>query len=151
MMYSDALVSFLKAWEGLKLSPSGDPLVSGVVDVGYGHVIREGEERRTITEEEADQLLRWDLEKLCAAMDNLILVALTQYQFDALLSWTYNLGTGALLKSTLLRCVNDEDLDRAAEEFQRWVNAGGKVAPGLVKRRAAERAMFEAGNYEGKP
>jgi len=100
----------------------------------------------TITKEGAEELLREDVKRFEGYVDRLVKVPLTQGQFDALVSFTYNLGPGALEKSTLLDQLNRGDYDSAAEQFGRWVKAGGKTLAGLVRRRAAERALFE-----GKP
>lgn len=151
MTYSDALVDFTKGWEGLKLVPSEDPLVRGIIDVGHGHVIQPDEERRRITVAEADELLRWDLMNDAEEVEERINPGLEQNQFDALLAFTFNLGIGAFAHSTLLRYINAGDLAAAAEEFPRWVRASGRVVQGLVKRRAAERAMFLSADYSGRP
>jgi len=158
--YSDALIDFMRAWEGCKLVPSGDPLVPGVVDVGYGHVLQPGEAHRAITHAEAMELLEWDLTIRSEAVDRMVEVDVEQCQHDALVSFAFNVGIDddddtkpeGLGDSTLLRCVNAGDFVAAAAEFGKWVRAGGRDAvPGLVKRRAAERAMFVNGDYSGRP
>ena len=151
MTPSDNLVAFVKGWEGLKLSPSEDPLVRGIVDVGYGHVIQPDEDRRSITAEEADELLRWDLANDAEEVGERLAFELAQSQFDALVAFTFNLGIGAFAHSTLLRYVNAGQFGAAAAEFPRWVRAGGRIVNGLVKRRAAERRMFELADYGGRP
>lgn len=156
MTYSEPLVPFLQAWEGLKLVPSRDPLNPSVVDVGHGHVLLPGEDvgpDGRITREEALELLRWDLELKCDAVDELITVPLEQHQADAIISWTFNLGEKRLRTSSLLRRINARDFVGASEEFSKWVYAGDldRPVPGLVKRRAAERDMFVAGEYGGRP
>lgn len=153
MIYSHELVAFLQAWEGLKLVPSGDPLVPGVIDVGYGHVLLAGEsvgDDGCITPAEARELLEWDLFNICDDVDDLVCVGLTQPEFDALLSFTYNLGVTAFSQSTLLRKINAEEWSEIPDQFLRWNKASGKVVPGLVKRRAAELAMWN-GDYSGRP
>ena len=92
---------------------------------------------------DARRLLRETVEGYADAVRAAVAVPLSQGQFDALVSFTYNLGPGALRRSTLLRRVNAGEPD-AAEEFDRWTFAGGRRLPGLVRRRAAERALFEA-------
>lgn len=159
MTYSDGLAEFLKAWEGLKLVPSGDRLVPGILDVGYGHVIRDGEAVRAITEHEADVLLDWDLQQTCEGVKQLLEVGVAQHQLDALIAFAFNVGLDidpdyraeGLGDSTLLRYVNRGDFTPAAAEFPKWIYANGEVSRGLVKRRAAERAMFEFGRYDGRP
>ena len=134
-------LDLIKSFEGLRLSAYKD--VVGVVTIGYGTTsgVKMGD---TITKERAEELLREDVKRLEGYVDRLVKVPLTQGQFDALVSFTYNLGPGALEKSTLLDQLNRGDYDSAAEQFWRWVKAGGKTLPGLVRRRAAERALFEA-------
>jgi len=97
----------------------------------------------TITKERAEELLREDVKRFEGYVDRLVKVPLTQGQYDALVSFVYNLGPGALERSTLLDQLNRGDYDSAAEQFGRWVFAGGKTLAGLVRRRAAERALFE--------
>jgi lysozyme len=151
MTPSDDLVAFVQGWEGLKLAPSGDPLVPGVVDVGYGHCLQTGEERRPITADEALELLRWDLYIDAEAIEPRISVGLLQHEFDACLAFSYNVGVSAFIKSTLLRLLNAGDFPGAADEFPKWNKAGGRVVPGLAKRRAAEQAMFRSADYGGRP
>lgn len=153
MIYGDPLVPFLKAWEGLKLTPSRDPLNPNVIDVGHGHVIQPGETARAITRDEAHELLLWDMERKAEVVSELIVPALEQHQFDALLSWTFNLGAGNLRASTLLRKVNAGELDDVPEQMMRWVFAGhnDEPVPGLVKRRRAEIAIWRDGDYSGRP
>lgn len=151
MTHSEELVEFVKRWEGLKLVPSPDPLVPGVADVGYGHVLRPSDSKEPITREQADALLRADLDGFAVAVDEMVKPTLAQHEFDALVSLAYNVGANALGASTLLRKVNANDFYGAAEEFPRWVRAGGRIVGGLVKRREAERAMFEDGDYSGAP
>ena len=109
---------------------------------GYGTTagVKQGQ---TITKERADELLREDVARFEAQVLRLVKVPLTQGQFDALTSFVYNLGAGNLGNSTLLRLLNAGDYKGAAAQFDRWNKAGGKVLAGLVRRRAAERALFE--------
>jgi lysozyme len=84
----------------------------------------------------------------------LVKTDLTQWRFDALVSFTYNVGAGALAGSTLLKKVNAKDFEAAALEFHRWNKGGGKVLAGLVRRRASESLLFQNIpdlNYDGKP
>lgn len=151
MTYSDELREFIKRWEGGPfLAPHWDA-IGRVWDIAWGHVLTESEESRPITQDEAEMLLDWDLHFANDAVCSLVTFPVAQCQFDALVSWTYNLGVGNLKKSTLLKRVNAGDFDGAAEEFPKWANAGGRPIVGLARRRAAERAIFEAGNYDGRP
>lgn len=99
---------------------------------------------QTITQQQADDYLRRDVRQFERAVARQVRVPLTQGQFDALVSFAFNLGEGALAQSTLLRLLNAGDYAGAAAQFDRWNKAGGRVLPGLVRRRAAERALFEA-------
>ncbi len=118
--------------------------------IGYGHVIRKGENiKEPLTEKEATQLLISDLERwVVPCIQRSVRVPLQQYQIDALASFIYNVGCGAFRRSTLLRKLNSRDYVGAANEFLRWVyytdNSGRKVkSEGLVRRRAAEKSLFE--------
>ena len=150
MKVTEELVSFVKRWEGLKLEASPDPLVPGVWDVGYGHVLRT-EERPTWTREQADAALRMDLDATAVGVDDAVRVTLAQHEFDALVSLAFNVGTKAVAESTLMRRLNGNDFYGAADEFLRWNRAGGRIVAGLVKRRQAEQSMFEEAIYTGAP
>jgi lysozyme len=129
----------LKQFEGLELTAYQD--VAGIWTIGYGHTggVKEGD---TITLEEAELLLRKDLRRFEATVSKVITAKLSQNQYDALVSFTYNVGERAFIKSTLRRKLNQGDYAGAAEEFPRWVYAGGKIVKGLQNRRAQERALF---------
>lgn len=151
MTYSEALVAFVKAWEGLKLEASGDPLVPGVRDIGYGHKLMPSESPGRITPEQADAWLRLDLDGHLHDLDQHIHVALEQHEQDAVLSLAYNVGVEALRTSTLLHRINTNRFEEAADEFPRWCRAGGRIVPGLKRRRLAERAIFLDADYSGRP
>lgn len=152
---SDELVEFLKRAEGF--SPVWYK-VNGVGNdtIGYGHERKKGDDFKTpITEDEGDDILRNDLRFFVDSVNDLVSVELEQQQFDALVSFAYNCGSSNLEHSTLLRMVNANKLDVAANEFKKWVygNKAGKkeIIPGLVNRRAKERAIFVNGDYEFEP
>ncbi len=118
---------------------------AGYPTIGYGHLITEANKEQFldgVDEDEALELLRSDVGKAERAVLRLISVPLTQGQFDALVSFTFNLGSGALQRSTLRRKVNREEHDDVPAEFMKWVWAGGRKLKGLVKRRAAESAIY---------
>jgi len=96
----------------------------------------------TITKDRAEQLLAEDISRFEPEGDRLVKVPISQNQWDALMSFTYNLGAANLESSTLLKLLNAKDFQGAAAQFPRWNKAGGKVLNGLVKRRAAEQALF---------
>lgn len=140
MKISQRGIDLIKHFEGLRLDAYRDSV--GVLTIGYGHTVDVRLDQR-ITTEEAEKILRDDLEVF---MHGVLKAAeplkLTQGQFDALVSFAFNLGLGSLKSSTLLKKLKAGDAAGASFEFQRWVYAGGKKLPGLVKRREAERALF---------
>lgn len=140
MKPSQACIDLVKASEGLRLQAYRDS--GGKPTIGYGHTagVKMGQ---TITEAEAEQLLVDDLDDAADGVRRLVTVSLKQGQFDALCDFVFNLGAGRLMGSTLLRVLNRGDYGAAAVQFKFWVMGGGEVLPGLVKRRAAERALFE--------
>lgn len=140
MQPSQAAIDLIKAAEGLRLTAYRDS--GGILTIGYGSTggIKPGQ---TITPEQAEAMLVDDLDEAAEAVRQLVTVPLTQGQFDALCSFVFNLGAGRLRDSTLLRLLNQRKYGEAAAQFRFWVMASGQPLPGLVKRRAAERAMFE--------
>lgn len=139
MKVSNNGINLVKHFEGLELKAYRDSV--GILTIGYGHThaVKAGD---VITGEQADAFLREDLQVAELNVNTNVKVKLTQGQFDALVSFVFNLGSGNFVKSTLIRKLNAGDYAGAADEFGRWVNAGGKKLPGLVKRRAAEREVF---------
>jgi lysozyme len=122
---------------------------AGVWTIGYGATrwrngmaVREGD---TIDEDAARRLLARDLADAADAVARLVRVPLTDPQFAALISLTYNIGRGAFARSTMLTHINAGRLAEAAAEFPRWNQAGGRVLPGLVRRRAEEMRLFRSG------
>lgn len=140
MKTSETGIALIKHYEGLQLNPYICP--AGKATIGYGHTGPDVVFGITITEADADKLLREDLHFAERGVETYVRVPLTQGQFDALVSFTYNLGVGAMRDSTLLKKVNAMDFEGAAAEFGKWVHGGGRVLPGLIKRRAAEVALF---------
>ena len=147
---------FIKRWEGLRLRVYSD--VAGYGTVGWGHLLTPDDDAGpTISLEEAEDLFASDVLRIEQGVNKLVTVLLEQYEYDALVSFTFNLGVGALKKSTLLKRVNTSDKIAAAAQFLRWVYAGdqdgdGDVdyndrVKGLVRRRSAEQRLFEFGDY----
>jgi lysozyme len=138
----------IEGFEGLRLEPYAD--VVGVPTIGYGHT---GDDvtldADPITQEQADQLLQADLERFEAAVTDMCTGDTSQQQFDALVSFSYNLGENALRHSTLLRFHNAGNYQQAAGQFALWNHAGGQVVAGLTRRRAAEEAVYAEGDYGG--
>ena len=144
MQTSEKGIALIKEFEGCKLTAYQDSV--GVWTIGYGwtqpvdgKLIRAG---MTIKQETAERLLKTGLVSYESDVSRLVKVGVTQGQFDALVSFTYNLGARSLSTSTLLRKLNAGDYAGAADEFLRWNKAGGKVLNGLTRRREAERALF---------
>ena len=135
-------IALIKQYEGLRLTTYKDAV--GIPTIGYGHVenpIPPGG-TRTITAEDAEQILREDLQRFEHDVNNMLTVEVTQNQFDALVSFAFNLGPANLKSSTLLRKVNSGDFNGAAEEFPKWNHAGGQVLAGLTASRNAEKNLF---------
>lgn len=153
MKTSDRGIAIIKQHEGVRLTAYADPV--GVLTIGYGHTSAAGAPEVTrgmkITQAGADTILRQDLAKFERYVTDAVKVPLNQNEFDALVSWTFNLGPGNLRSSTLLRKLNAGDRAGAADEFLKWTKAGGKTLPGLVKRREAERALFRAPMIAPRP
>lgn len=139
MKVSNNGINLVKRFEGLELKAYRDSV--GILTIGYGHThaVKSGD---IITGKQADAFLREDLQVAELTVNTNVKVKLTQGQFDALVSFVFNLGSGNFVKSTLIKKLNAGDYAGAADEFGKWVNAGGKKLPGLVKRRAAEREVF---------
>ena len=138
-------LAIIKKHEGLRLSSYLCP--AGVPTIGYGNT-RYPDGRKVIlgeklsSEKEATQLLLASLQSFEAAV-NRHLPNLNQCQFDALVSFTYNVGTGAFIKSTLLKKAKVNPADPSIlDEFQKWVRGGGRVLPGLVTRRREEANLY---------
>ena len=133
-----------RTFEGLRLEPYRDP--AGFWTVGHGHLLsrdRSDAQYPAITPEEAEALLADDMGNAARSVARLCPVALTDGQFAALIDFAFNLGAGNLQVSTLRRMVNRGEHNEAREQFGRWVYAGAVKLPGLVRRRAAEAALFK--------
>lgn len=139
MKTSASGIALIKQYEGVRLEAYLCP--AGVPTIGYGHTVGVKMGDR-ITLAQAEQMLIDDLAIYEVGVQSLVKVPLKQGQFDALVSFAFNLGLGALRGSTLMRMLNQGDYAGAADQFLRWNKAGGKVLNGLVKRREAERALF---------
>ncbi|MBJ2092850.1 lysozyme [Serratia ureilytica] len=137
-------IELIKRFEGLELEAYQDSV--GVWTIGYGWTQAVDGKKiapgMRIDQATADRLLKCGVVQYEQGVNQLVKVRITQGQFDALVSFAYNLGLRSLSTSTLLRKLNYGDKQGAADEFGRWVNAGGKRLDGLVTRRAAERRMF---------
>lgn len=139
MTTSDKGREFIESFEGLRLTAYLDSV--GVPTIGYGHT-NEVHLGMTCTPEQADAWLAEDLRVAELAVECSVRVPLNQNQFDALVSFTFNVGSGNFEHSTLLRLLNCGQYISAAAQFPVWDRAGGQVLPGLLKRRLAERDLF---------
>ena len=147
MKASEKCLELIRRFEGFRSKPYRCP--AGVPTIGYGSTrYADGTPVKLtdapITQPQADDIMRQTLGEYENAVNRYVTVPLSQNEFDALVDFAYNAGAKNLLNSTLLRKLNAGDRKGAAREFDRWVHANGEVLPGLVKRRMAERALFEA-------
>ena len=134
-------IDLIKHFEGCELEAYKCP--AGVWTIGYGHIkgVKEG---MTITEHQAEEMLKSELNEYEGYINNLVTAELNQNQFDAMVSWVYNLGGGNLKASTLLKVLNAGDYAGVPAQMMRWNKAGGKVLEGLTRRRQAEADLFVA-------
>lgn len=134
-------ITLIKNFEGF--SPYVYLDAAGLPTIGFGHLIKEGEIIDVpLLGKRAEELLKKDLQWSVDAVNRHVNVPLTQNQFDALVSLTFNIGSGALKRSTLLREVNAENHYNVRKQFKRWVFAGGKRLKGLERRRKAEAVLY---------
>lgn len=136
----EAAFELVRRSEGLRLTAYPDS--GGVWTVGHGHTGPDVHEGVTITPETAERLFQKDMTAAARSVARLVAVPLNPNQLGALASFVFNLGAAAFRKSTLRRLVNAGDFDAASDEFLKWVYCAGRVLPGLLTRRAAERALF---------
>jgi len=139
----------IKTFEGFRSMPYHD--IADKLTVGYGHLIVPGDgcvEGSPITMGQATSLLQKDLETAENCVNNNC-PDLTQNQFDALVSFTYNLGCAAFERSTLLKFIKQGNIEAAAKEFPKWCMAGGKHSDSILKRRFAEQDCFLHNIYKG--
>lgn len=143
MKTSNLGINLVCGFEGLRLKAYDDGV--GVWTIGYGTTVINGVKVKkgdTCTIEQAKSYMTQDLKKFESAVNTAVKVPLNQNQFDALVSLTYNIGTGAFKDSTLLKKLNAKDYKGAAEQFPRWNRGGGRVLNGLIKRRKIEMELF---------
>ena len=139
MSISPEGVSHIKRWEGLRCDAYLCP--AKVWTIGYGHTkgVRRGD---NVTPAEAEQLLKEDLQQFEEGVRRMVKVPLNQGQYDALVSFAFNVGLSALSRSALLRYLNQGKYQEAGLQLHRWVYAKGKKLEGLVRRRNAEHDLF---------
>lgn len=132
----------IKRFEGFSATPYLCP--ANLWTIGYGHVmlVHEQESLTQVDEAQAEELLKMDLRVAQRAVEKLVHIPLTQNQFDALVSFTFNLGSGTLQRSTLRRMIHRGEQEAIAAQWVRFVWAGGRKLSGLVRRRQAELALY---------
>jgi lysozyme len=135
-------IDLIKHFEGCRLKAYKCP--AGIWTIGCGHTGNVNPDD-VITMERAEELLKHDLARFEKAVKRLINVPLSQNQFDALVSFTFNLGEGSLERSTLRRKLNVGNYNAVPVELNRWVYAGKQKLAGLVRRRKAEGHLFKTG------
>ena len=140
MNISQEGVSLIKKFEGCEYNAY--KCAAGVWTIGYGHTadVKEGD---LVTQQEADKILEEDMKEFEGYIKNLVKVPLKQNQFDALVTWVFNLGPSNLEQSTMLKFLNAGDYHLIPSQIKRWNKAGGKVLEGLIRRREAESLLFE--------
>lgn len=139
MKTSENGIKIIKKFEGCKLEAYRCP--SGILTIGYGHTqnVNAGE---TITRRQALYFLEKDIEVAEKAVNSLVKVTLNQNQYDALVSFVFNVGYGNFRISTMLKLINQDNLSAAAEQFDKWVLSNGRKIRGLVIRRRLEKELF---------
>lgn len=143
---NDETLNLIKDFEGWRPCAYADPV--GLLTIGYGHLIECGDgfnKNSCITQERGQELLGSDLSVAINCIERIVRVPLTDNQFGALVSWTFNVGCGAATRSTLVEKLNaGSQANEICEELRRWNKGGGKVLPGLVRRREAECTLYKS-------
>lgn len=140
MIHSNKATDLIKKFEGCRLTAYLCP--AGVWTIGYGHTGDDVYEGLVVTQEWADEQLRYDIMRCVRVIETSVKVALNQNQIDALASFIFNVGAGAFKRSTLLKKLNQKDIQGAADEFLRWNKVGNRAVKGLTRRRISERELF---------
>jgi len=149
MQPSETCIELVKHFEGFRSVAYICP--AGIPTIGYGHtkgVTHSDVGIKFITEDTADQMLADDLAGFAVQVGDMVSVELSQNQFDALCSFVFNLGAGALQKSTLLEKLNAGEYDAVPNQLMRWTHADGEELPGLVARRTAEAKLWSTGDWQ---
>ena len=141
MIYSKVGLALTESFESCRLVAYQDS--GGRWTIGYGHTagVKEGD---TCTQEQAEQWLSEDIQWASSVVNKNVTVTLTQQEFDALVDFVYNLGSGNFENSTLLELLNSGDYAGAAEQFERWNKVHGTIIAGLVRRRLTEESEFKS-------
>lgn len=143
---NDKTLNFIKGYESWMPCAYVDAV--GKLTIGYGHLIKSGDglnKNSCITIERSLQLLRSDLAVASKCIERIVRVPLTDNQFGALVSWAFNIGCGAATQSTLVTKLNaGSQANEICVQLRRWNKGGGKVLPGLTKRREAECTLYKS-------
>lgn len=137
---SESGLNLIKKWEGFRSSWYRCP--AGLKTIGYGHVALKGDDFPHVTEEEATELLKKDIAEREKQLNSLEL-DIVQNEFDALMSFIYNIGYGAFLGSTVCKALKNNDRDTATRWWAKWI--GKPPLPGLINRRKEEIELFNNG------
>ena len=145
MKINKAGIDLIKRFEGCRLHAYGDPATGKEpYTIGWGHTGENITKDTVWTQTEADDQLSRDITKVTGAIDRVVPRTLTVNQFSAVCALVFNIGIGNFVGHDLLKFLHAGDMKAAADEFPKWNKANGKVMPGLVARRAAEKALFES-------
>lgn len=140
---TERCVKLVKKFEGFSPVPYLCP--AGYWTIGYGKVIGKEYKDIRVTEEEAEKMLIEDLLKVEKTIKPMIKVNIHEWMLDALISFSYNVGCWAFKVSTMRKKINESRLLDAADEFMKWIFAGGKPLAGLIRRRKAEKSLYLEG------
>lgn len=142
MKTSQKGIELIKSFESCRLDSYKAVSTEKYYTIGYGHYSPSVKENQTITKIQAEELLKHDLERFETAINNFVRVSLNQNQFDALISFAFNVGVNAFKNSTLLELINKKHFEQAKSEFKKWNKSGGVVLNGLIRRRKEEEFLF---------
>ena len=145
MKISKEGIALIKKFEGCRLESY--KCAAGVPTIGYGST-KGVDMNMTISVERAEELLLEDIQVFETEVSKAVEVPLHQHQYDALISWTFNLGGANLNASSMLKVLNNGAYEDVPHQIKRWNKAGGKVLEGLTRRRLAESLLFEGHNWE---
>jgi lysozyme len=143
LKYSKSGLQLTEMFEGVKLTAYRCP--AGILTIGYGHTGHDVYEGLTITQDHAEALLLVDITWAEVIVKHYVTVALTQTQFNSLVDFVFNIGSGNFEHSTLLKVLNTGDFVQAGHEFEKWEMIHGTPNKGLARRRVAEAELFAHG------
>ena len=145
MNISEEGLSLIKKFEGCELKAYR--CAANVLTIGYGTTKGVTEDMEILTRP-PESLLKEEMHEYEGYINDMVKVPLEQNQFDAMVSWVFNLGSTNLSSSTLLKKLNNSEYDEVPSQIKRWNKAGGKVLDGLIRRREAEALLFEGKEWE---